>query len=785
MACKKIKNRGSLIGLLFITLLLHAKVSAQDNWQNPIVKQGRLGSPLVESSPFVFKDRLYLMESNQRFWDVKGAKPGDFFHDDEIRIRDVATGKIVSVALKNHGFGTVLVHDNKLYIFAGNYGEGKPWRRMTEITMTYTSDLKTWSKPETVLKANPKEYFFNTAVCKGKDKFILLYETNDPTWKPFTFRYVESQDLVHWKEIPGAIYGKEKYVGGPALYYEGGWYYTLYLESIKMGYETRITRSRNLVNWEDAPASRPFVTFDPSIRNIPLIDPGIPESNASDVELCYYKGQTILYFTGSDQTTAGDLQWAIYKGTPQQLFEHFFSNLSSAKQRTPIHEGDWTPVLIAPDATLSAKAGPIFSHGNLPTAQQLEFQQRQLGAFIHFGPAAYTASDFMTVPDAGIFNPAKLDAEQWVKTAASFGAKHVVLTAKHHNGFCLWPTKTTTYSVAQAPWKNGKGDVVAEFVAACRKYGVKPGLYVSGGDKNEQCTSTPDPMGKRKIAGDVNAYYTKFVEQLRELLTNYGPIDYLWFDGAYDPFGWDVMNASTMERMGTGYGDAIRTMVNNLQPQAVVMGGTRPDVRWSGSEQGWADYPLSNLVTDQNWSSMWVGPENTGWLPAEANIHTRDKWFWYPDSDKTLRSVDFLTKVYLESIGRGANLLINMTPDTSGIIVKAEEQRLADFGKKIQSMFSHPLVQLAAVNAAEEKYLRWKEKKKPAWLELEEDIARGQHITAYKLEAKTGGGWKTVASGSTVGRKRIQAIEPVDTNELRLTIESNSPEIPVQRIAIY
>lgn len=783
MTCKKLKEKSWPVILLLIAVLLQVNVLAQDSWQNPIIKQGRLGSPLVESSPFVFNDRLYLMESNQRFWDVKGARPGDFFHEDEIRIRDVATGKIVSVALKNHGFGTVLVHNNTLYIFAGSYGEGKPWRQMTEITMTSSTDLKTWSKPVTVLKANPKEYFFNTAVCRGKDKFILLYETNDPTWKPFTFRYVESQDLVNWKEIPGAIYGKDKYVGGPALYYEGGWHYTLYLEHIKIGYETRITRSKDLVNWEDAPASRPFVTFDPSIRNIPLIDPGIPESNASDVELCYYKGQTILYFTGSDQTTGGDLQWATYDGTPAALFEHFFNNQKTTN--TPVHQGDWTPVLIAPDGNLTKKNNPVFKHDNRPSAQQLAFQQRQLGAFIHFGPATYTASDFMTVPDASVFNPSKLDAEQWVKTAVSFGAKHVVLTAKHHNGFCLWPTKTTDYSVKKAPWKNGKGDVIAEFVAACRKYGVKPGLYVSGGDKNENCTSTPDPMGKRKLVGDVNGYYTKYIEQIRELLTNYGEIDYVWFDGAYDPFGWDVMNATTMERLGTGYGDAVRTMVKNLQPQAVVMGGTRPDVRWSGSEQGWAAYPLWNEVTRQNWSENWVGPENTGWLPAEANIHTRDQWFWYPDSDKTLRSVDVLTKVYLESIGRGANLLINMTPDTSGLIVPAEQQRLADFGKKINNSFNQPFVIRNAVNTEKEQVISWKGKKKLGWLELEEDIARGQHIQSYTLEALVNGRWKPVASGSSVGRKRIQSIEAVETEQVRLRISSHQPGIPLLRLSIH
>lgn len=758
--------------------------TAQSTWKNPIVKQGRLGSPLVETSPFVFKDQLYLLENNQRFWDVKGAKPGDFFPQDEVRIRELATGKIISVALTNHGFGTVLVHNNRVYVFAGNYGSGKPWRQMTEITMTSSADLKTWTKPVTVLKANANEYFFNTAVCRGRDKFILLYETNDPKWVPFTFRYVESTDLLNWKDIPGAVYGENKYVGGPALYYEDDWYYTLYLENIKIGYETRITRSRDLIKWEDAPTSRPFVSFDPAHRNIPLLDPAVMENNASDVELCYYKGKTILYFTGSDQTTAGDLQWATYDGTPRALFAHFFTK-ETESAAVPTHQGNWTPVLIAPDNKVSVDQPVWKQQRDRPSVAQLDFQERQIGAFVHFGPATFTGSDFMSVPNASVFNPSRLDAEQWVKAAASFGAKHIVLTAKHHNGFCLWPTKTTNYSVQASPWKNGKGDVVAEFVAACRKYGVKPGLYISGGDKSQGCTSTPDPMGKRKLVGDINSYVLVFMEQLRELLTNYGAIDYVWFDGAYDPFGWDVMNPSTLQRLGTGYGDAIRTMVQNLQPQAVVMGGTRPDVRWSGSEQGWASYPLWNTVGTNNWAANWVGPENTGWLPAEANIHTRDQWFWYPDSDKTLRSVDVLTNVYLESVGRGANLLINITPDTSGRIVPAEQDRLAEFGKKIQSLFSKPVTQLVSVSTAAADVIRLPSKKTVRWMELEEDISVGQQVEYYRLEALLNNNWKTVAEGSSIGRKRIQAIEPVTSDQFRLQVGTGSPGTPLRRLALY
>ncbi|MEQ9288981.1 MAG: alpha-L-fucosidase [Cyclobacteriaceae bacterium] len=759
-------------------------VWAQTTWINPIQKQGRFGSPLVETSPFVFNDNLYLLENNQRFWDVPGAKPGDHYEQDEVRIRHLESGKIVSVPLKNHGFGTVLTWGDRVYVFAGSYGSGKPWRQMTEITMTSSKDLKNWSTPKTILKASGKEYFFNTAVCRGKDKFILLYETNDDRWKPFTFRYVESSDLENWTEIPEAVYGKSKYVGGPALYFEGGWYYTLYLESIKGGYETRITRSQDLIAWEDAPKDRPFVTFDPSHRNIPLIDSSIAESNASDVELCYYNGKTILYFTGSDQTTAGDLQWATYNGTPRQLFEHFYSNNDNIE--TPRHEGNWAPVLIAPEGKVDWQKKPTTRRK--PNADQLAYQENPLGAFIHFGPATYIESDMLSVPPVDIFNPVKLDAEQWVKAAKSFGAKSVVLTAKHHNGFCLWPTRTTDYSVKNSPWKNGKGDVVAEFVAACKKYDMKVGLYVSTGDKHFGCTSTPDPQGQRKLVGDIDKYFPVFFEQLRELLTNYGEVSYLWFDGAYNPLGWDVMDPKTMKPLGTAYGDAIRTLVKHLQPNALVMGGTKPDVRWSGSEQGWAPYPLWNVVEQGEGFEKWVGPQNHGWLPAEACMHTRSSWFWKTDSDKTLRDIPYLFNAYLESIGRGANLLINMTPDTSGLIPDMEVSRLAELGETLENVFGEPVGSKTKFDEApaNQHTIHLDKKRAMNLLVIEEDIQHGQTISDYQVEVFAKGKWIKVAEGQTIGRKRIQLIEaPVKTGQVRLSLSTREGEPRLKSFSLY
>lgn len=771
-----------LLLLCFNTIL-----SGQPLWQNPIQKQGRLGSPLVESSPFVFKGKLFLLENNQRFWDVQGAKPGDFFHEDEVRIRDVESDQVISVPLKNHAFGTVLTWNNRVYIFAGDYGEGKPWRHISEISMTSSTDLKNWTKPITILKAKEDEFFYNTAVCRGEDRFVLLYETNDDKWKPFTFRYMESTDLENWKEIPDAIYGKKKYVGGPALYYENDWYYTLYLESLENGYETRITRSRDLITWEDAPSDRPFITFDPTHRDIPLIDPSISESNASDVELCYYNGKTIIYFTGSDQTTAGDLQWATYEGTPRQLFEHFFKETDEQSNKPPQHQGDWTPVLISPEDSTKYRSISAVDMRVKPTPQQLAYQERQLGAFIHFGPATYIESDMLSVPDADLFNPSRLNAEQWVKTARSFGAKHIVLTAKHHNGFCLWPTKTTDYSVKNSPWKNGDGDVVAEFVDACRKYDMKVGLYLSGGDKHFPCSSTPDPQGERKLVGDVDKYFPVYLEQLRELLTAYGEVSILWLDGAYDPFGWDVMDPETLEPLGTEYGDAIRSMVAHLQPNAVVMGGTKPDVRWSGSEQGWAAYPLWNIVEPGKELDNWVAPNNVGWIPAEANLHTRKSWFWTPDSDKSLRSIPFMKKVYFETIGRGANLLINMTPDTRGLIPEVEVERLTGFGKTLEQTFSSPVGSTGTVenSSGSELVINIPNKQRVNLLVIEEDIRHGQQVRQYKVDAFTDGQWTTIAEGETIGRKRIQTFEPIETTKIRLLVEGKEDKAFIQSFTVY
>ena len=303
--------------------------AAGATWKHPLVKATKLDSPLVEVTPFVFKDRLYRLDNWQKQWETPDSSDGVRFQEDEVRIRDLQTDRIVSIPLVGHGLGMAFVWKDRVYVFAGDWGRERKWQ-IDKIEMTSSGDLVNWTKPVVVLQAEATEKFFNVSVCRGQDRFVLLVESNDPTWPAFTFKYFTSGDLIHWTRVPDAIYGRDKYVGGPALYFEDGYYYTLYLQSLGRGrYETRITRSLDLVAWQDAPEGRPFVTFNPENKVHSLRPSDIRECNASDAEVCEWQGKTLVYYTGGDQHFAGDLQVAEYGGTPAELFQTFFAGTTA------------------------------------------------------------------------------------------------------------------------------------------------------------------------------------------------------------------------------------------------------------------------------------------------------------------------------------------------------------------------------------------------------------------------------------------------------------------------
>jgi alpha-L-fucosidase len=444
-----------------------------------------------------------------------------------------------------------------------------------------------------------------------------------------------------------------------------------------------------------------------------------------------------------------------------------------------------------------------------PSARQLAFQDRQFGAFIHFGLATwYDSPEMAVVPDtlrapyafnldqwgsmtaqppATVFNPRELDAAQWMAAAQAMGARHVVLTAKHHNGFCLWPTDTTAYSVRNSPWRDGAGDVLREFADAVRQAGLGVGLYISAGDINQGCFSTPEPQGQRRLIGDVDRYYPVFEKQFREILTGYGELCELWLDGALDPFGPDVLLPDGTP-VGRGYWDRLITMARALQPSAVIMGGTQPDVRWPGNEDGLAPYPLWNEVEPGQEAEHYLPQGATGWIVPEADVFTRPSWFWTPDSDDRLFSLAQLREVYHRSVGHGANLLINMTPDRQGRIPAAEVRRLTELGDDLRHRYGVPLAETASAGEWGDEMtleLAWAQPGEVTAVILEEDLRFGQRVLGYQIEAEVHGSWQPVAAGQTVGRQRIETFPPLTTCHLRLRMLASATTPLLRRFAAF
>ena len=378
------KNRFIRFAVLGIMLTAnHAvvgEVAATNMWQNPITKRGSLNSPLVEITPLFFKGKLYLLECWRNGWDCSELPSHTQKKRSEIWMAELPEGpehydrrRYVSRPMTNHTMGSAIVWDDKVYVFS-TAAQGT--RDGFIVDMTWSDDMEKWSEPVKVFESNrgkmdpfPRRHVYNVAMTRDPKGMVFLWET-DGVGGPFTMCYGRVEKPTDpWNPgiIKNARYGMGKYTGGPALYYEGGWYYTLYLENLgtqPRTWETRITRSRDLVNWEDAPGGRPVVKFDPKRTG-----PGKSrERNASDVELCYHDGRTILFFTGGNQTSFSDLQWATFDGTPRELFESFFDNISNSE----------------PSAL---KAGPVLE----TTQPRLETGRFEIGARL-FSDREYVAS---------------------------------------------------------------------------------------------------------------------------------------------------------------------------------------------------------------------------------------------------------------------------------------------------------------------------------------------------------------------------------------------------------
>lgn len=398
-----------------------------------------------------------------------------------------------------------------------------------------------------------------------------------------------------------------------------------------------------------------------------------------------------------------------------------------------------------------------------PTRAQLRWQRDELALFVHFGVNTFTDREWGDGTESpSLFNPSDLDARQWARAARDAGAKAMILTAKHHDGFCLWPTKTTTHSVASSPWRNGKGDVVREFADACRAEGLRVGLYCSPWDRNHPAY------------GDSPRYNDVYMAQLTELFTQYGELNEVWFDGA---------NGEGPNGKRQVY-DWPRTwaLVRKLQPGAVIFSDAGPDVRWIGNERGvagercWSTIrssavPYIGASGDDVILALQEGhADGDVWRPGETDVSIRPGWFYHASEDATVRSVENLVSLYLTSVGRNSKLLLNVPPTRDGRFHETDVARLRGMREALTHMRARLLVNSTGTGKAVDarravRLVTVQPGSALTMLELAEPIESGQQVTSWQVRAEREDG-PVLASGSTIGYMQLRRIPPTTVSQL-------------------
>jgi len=406
-----------------------------------------------------------------------------------------------------------------------------------------------------------------------------------------------------------------------------------------------------------------------------------------------------------------------------------------------------------------------------PTAAQLQWHRDELALFLHFGVNTFTDREWGDGTESpSIFDPARLDAREWARVARRTGFRAIVLTAKHHDGFCLWPTRTTEHSVARSPWRGGEGDVVRELVDACRAEGVRVGLYLSPWDRHHPAY------------GDSPRYNDVYVAQLTELLTQYGPIAEMWFDGAN---GEGPNGKRQLYDWPRVFGQ-----VKRLQPDAVIFSDAGPDVRWCGNEKGTAGDP--NWATVDPAKVPYPGIDAPGvtdalqhgdrdgtvWRPAEVDVSIRPGWFHHPAQDDEVRSVENLVELYFTSVGRNGKLLLNVPPTRDGVLHPTDVARLEGFHAARTRLFARDATagasrawRITGPRSAE-LVVDLGRAVPVTIVRLSEPIAQGQRVARYSLAgAGSDGRWTTLARGTTIGHAKLDRVPPTSVRRLRVTIE--------------
>ncbi|MBU4199253.1 MAG: alpha-L-fucosidase [Verrucomicrobia bacterium] len=400
-----------------------------------------------------------------------------------------------------------------------------------------------------------------------------------------------------------------------------------------------------------------------------------------------------------------------------------------------------------------------------PTKAQLEWHDFELEMFVGLDPATWQNREYdnHSTPLKDI-NPAKLDTEQWLNVAESFGAKLVMFVAKHTGGFCWWQTDTSDYGIKETPWRNGRGDVVGDLSASCRKRNIRLGIYLSPQDA---CFNAG--MGGRcPTVAEQNRYNDIYRRQLTELLTRYGKIDEVWFDGGA------IINVSDI--------------LHQHAPEAMVFQGPQATIRWVGTELGYAPYPAWNTLYAEDArtgtsTAVHGTPAGDVWMPLEVDTTIRNHyWFWHPDTEFKLKSLDELMEIYYRSVGHGAVLLLNSQPDTSGLIPEPDARRTAEFGAEISRRFGQSLAETKRKGETE---IAFETPLRIDHVITMEDIAKGERVREYAIEGLLDNEWVELAQGTSVGHKKIDFFDPRTVTGLRFTTLKSAGKPMLRKLAAY
>ncbi len=448
--------------------------------------------------------------------------------------------------------------------------------------------------------------------------------------------------------------------------------------------------------------------------------------------------------------------------------------------------------------TYTQKVKPVLP---LPTKEQLAWHEKEFYLFVHFGPNTFTDKEWGDgKEDPSVFNPTHIDCDQWARIAKQAGAKGIILTAKHHDGFCLWPSKQSTHTVRESKWMDGKGDVVKMLAEACKKNGIEMGVYISPWDRNHPKYGTPE-------------YNDVYIASMKELLTGYGKFFELWWDGAN---GEGPNGKKQVYDFNRFQDSALK-----WQPQLVIFSDIGPHIRWCGNENGTISNTNWNLLDTAGFKRGHGAPPtdtlNRGnvngrnWIPAEADVSIRPGWFYHAKEDDKVKSPETLFQLYLRSVGNGGNFLLNVPPDRTGRFNAADSAALIGFRKIREAAFAKDLLTNAKIssnggnasalsrltdNHVETYWASSRKENTTIEFELpktetintvviEEMISLGQRVSDFTIELLGDRGYEKVFTGTTIGRKKIAVFPLFRTKKIRLTLVNAKAEPVLRSVKAY